>query len=122
MENLRPHLRPTLLLAFPVMLSQLGHVLVNFVDSVVVGHIGKVPLAAVGVGVSTTSVLLVLGVGLSMGTVPLVAAADGRRDVPELGRLLVASVWMSALAGLVLAGVGQRYPPFCTCWGSRPRW
>ncbi|WP_426060145.1 MATE family efflux transporter [Hymenobacter sp. B1770] len=110
MEKLRPHLRPTLLLAYPVMLSQLGHVLVNFVDSVVVGHIGKVPLAAVGVGVSTTSVLLVLGIGLSMGTVPLVAAADGRRDLPELGRLLVASVWMSALAGLVLAGLGQLLP------------
>ncbi|GAB3326088.1 MATE family efflux transporter [Hymenobacter humi] len=102
------------------MLSQLGHVLVNFVDSVVVGHIGKVPLAAVGVGVSTTSVLLVLGVGLSMGTVPLVAAADGRRDVPELGRLLVASVWMSALAGLVLAGVGQLIPSILYLLGQPP--
>ncbi|WP_035557204.1 MATE family efflux transporter [Hymenobacter sp. IS2118] len=120
MENLRSHLRPTLLLAFPVMLSQLGHVLVNFVDSVVVGHIGKVPLAAVGVGVSTTSVLLVLGIGLSMGAVPLVAAASGRRDLPELGRLLVASVWMSALAGLVLAGVGQLLPWLMQFLGQPP--
>ena len=100
------------------MLSQLGHVMVNFVDSVVVGHIGKVPLAAVGVGVSTTSVLLVLGVGLSMGSVPLVAAADGRRNLPELGRLLVASVWTNALAGLVLAGLGQLVPPFLHLLGQ----
>ncbi|WP_046244715.1 MATE family efflux transporter [Hymenobacter terrenus] len=120
LKEFRPHLRPTLLLAYPVMLSQLGHVLVNFVDSVVVGHIGKVPLAAVGVGVSTTSVLLVLGVGLSMGSVPLVAAADGRRDLPALGRLLVASVWMSALAGLVLAGLGQLVPPFMHLLGQPP--
>ncbi|HEX8327011.1 MAG TPA: MATE family efflux transporter [Hymenobacter sp.] len=120
MKNLRPHLRPTLLLAYPVMLSQLGHVLVNFVDSVVVGHIGKVPLAAVGVGVSTTSVLLVLGVGLSMGSVPLVAAADGRRDLPELGRLLVASVWTNALAGLVLAGLGQLIPLLLPLLGQPP--
>ncbi|WP_239691470.1 MATE family efflux transporter [Hymenobacter lapidarius] len=119
MKNLRPHLRPTLLLAYPVMLSQLGHVMVNFVDSVVVGHIGKVPLAAVGVGVSTTSVLLVLGVGLSMGSVPLVAAADGRRDFPELGRLLVASVWTNALAGLVLAGLGQLVP-YLLPWLGQP--
>ena len=119
LENIRPHLRPTLLLAYPVMLSQLGHVMVNFVDSVVVGHIGKVPLAAVGVGVSTTSVLLVLGVGLSMGAVPLVAAADGRRDLPELGRLLVASVWTNALAGLVLAGLGQLVP-YLLPWLGQP--
>ena len=102
------------------MLSQLGHVLVNFVDSVVVGHIGKVPLAAVGVGVSTTSVLLVLGVGLSMGTVPLVAAADGRRDLPELGRLLVASVWSCALTGLLLAGLGQLVPLLLPRLGQPP--
>ena len=102
------------------MLSQLGHVMVNFVDSVVVGHIGKVPLAAVGVGVSTTSVLLVLGVGLSMGAVPLVAAADGRRDLPELGRLLVASVWTNALAGLLLAGLGQLVPLLLPLLGQPP--
>ena len=120
LKNLRSHFLPTVLLAYPVMLSQLGHVLVNFVDSVVVGHIGKVPLAAVGVGVSTTSVLLVLGVGLSMGAVPLVAAADGRRDLPELGRLLVASVWTNALAGLVLAGLGQLVPLLLPLLGQPP--
>ena len=120
LKDIRSHLLPTLLLAYPVMLSQLGHVLVNFVDSVVVGHIGKVPLAAVGVGVSTTSVLLVLGVGLSMGAVPLVAAADGRRDLPELGRLLVASVWTNALAGLLLAGLGQLVPLLLPMLGQPP--
>ncbi|GAC1599670.1 MAG: MATE family efflux transporter [Hymenobacter sp.] len=111
MKDLRPHLRPTLLLAYPVVLSQLGHILVSFVDSVLVGRTGTVPLAAVSLGVSSTTVLLVLGIGLSMGSVPLVAAADGRRDLPDLGRLLVSSVWLSALAGLVLAGLGQLVPP-----------
>lgn len=107
---LRPHLRPTLLLAYPVVLSQLGHVLVNVCDSVMVGQTGKVPLAAVGLGVSTTTVLLVLGLGLSLGAVPLVAAADGRRDHPELGRLLVATVGLNTLAGLLLAALSQLVP------------
>jgi MATE family multidrug resistance protein len=91
-------------------MSQLGHIMVSFCDSVLVGRLGTVPLAAVSLGVSTTTMLLVLGLGLSMGSVPLVAAADGRRDLPELGRLLVSSVWLNALAGLVLAGLGQLVP------------
>jgi len=103
---LRPHLKPLLLLAFPVVLSQLGHVLVNVCDSVVVGQTGKVPLAAVGVGVSVSTVVMILGLGLSMGITPLVAAAHGKRDVQQLGRLLVAGVWLSTLAGLVLAVAG----------------
>ena len=107
---LRPHLRPTLLLAYPVVLSQLGHILVSVCDSVMVGQTGKIPLAAVSLGVSTTTVLLVLGLGLSMGSVPLVAAADGRHDHPELGRLLVATVGLNTLAGLVLAGLSMLVP------------
>ncbi|MBF9220981.1 MATE family efflux transporter [Hymenobacter ruricola] len=110
LQNIRPHLRPTLVLALPVVLSQLGHVMVGFVDSVLVGRTGTVPLAAVSLGVSSTTVLLILGIGLSMGSVPLVAAADGRRDLPDLGRLLASSVGLSALAGLVLAGIGQVVP------------
>ena len=111
LKALRPHLRPTLLLAYPVVFSQLGHVMVSFVDSVLVGRTGTVPLAAVSLGVSSTTVFLMLGIGMSMGSVPLVAAADGRRDLPDLARLLVSSVWLSGLAGLVLAGLGQLVPP-----------
>lgn len=99
-----------MVLAYPVVLSQLGHILVNVCDSLLVGRLGKTALAAIGVGVSTSTVLLVLGLGLSMGSVPLVATAEGRRDFPALGRLLVSSVWLSALAGLVLAGLGQLLP------------
>ncbi|SHL06419.1 MATE family efflux transporter [Hymenobacter psychrotolerans] len=108
---LRPHLRPTIRLAFPVVLSQLGHVLVNVCDSVMVGQTGKLPLAAVSLGVSVATVVMVLGMGLSMGITPLVAAADGKRDVPQLGRLLVAGVWLSVVAGLVLAAAGLLIAP-----------
>ncbi|GAA4012303.1 MATE family efflux transporter [Hymenobacter fastidiosus] len=108
---IRPHLKPTLLLAYPVVLSQLGHVLVNVCDSVMVGQTGKVPLAAVSLGVSVNTVVLVLGLGLSMAITPLVAAANGKRDVPALGSLLVNGVWLSTLAGLVLAAVGLLIAP-----------
>ncbi|WP_345121614.1 MATE family efflux transporter [Hymenobacter antarcticus] len=120
MKDIRPHLRPTLLLAYPVVLSQLGHIMVSFVDSVLVGRTGTVPLAAVSLGVSSTTVLLIVGIGLSMGSVPLVAAADGRRDLPDLARLLVSSVWLSVLAGLALAGLGQLVPPLLHYLGQAP--
>ncbi|RSK48866.1 MATE family efflux transporter [Hymenobacter rigui] len=109
-STFRSHLWPTLDLAYPVMLSQLGHVLVNVCDSMVVGQTGKVPLAAVSLSVSVSTVVMVLGLGLTMGITPLVATADGRRDVPGLGRLLVNGVWLSAGAGLLLALLGFVVP------------
>ena len=107
---MKAHLRPTLLLAYPVVLSQLGHVLVGVCDSVMVGRTGKLPLAAVGLGVSVTTPLLVLGLGISMGAVPRVAAANGRGDAAQLGRLLVGTVWLNALVGLALVGFSQLLP------------
>ncbi|RAK63513.1 MATE family efflux transporter [Hymenobacter edaphi] len=111
LADLRPHFRPTILLAYPVVLSQLGHVMVNVVDSVVVGHTGTVPLAAVSLGVSVVTVLMVLGLGLSMGITPLVAAADGQRDVPRIGQLLAGGVLQCAAAGLLLTAAGWALVP-----------
>ncbi|WP_071891344.1 MATE family efflux transporter [Hymenobacter sp. PAMC 26628] len=120
---MKEHLRPTLLLAYPVVLSQLGHMLVSVCDSVMVGNqpgVGTASLAAISVGVSTTNVLLILGIGLSMGAVPLVAAAAGRRDEPALRRLLVSSVWLCTLAGLALAGLSELLPRVMPHLGQAP--
>ncbi|RTQ47730.1 MATE family efflux transporter [Hymenobacter gummosus] len=120
LADLRPHFRPTLILAGPVVLSQLGHVLVNVVDSVVVGHTGTVPLAAVSLSVSTVTVLLVLGLGISMGITPLVAAADGQRDVPRIGQLLAGGVLQCAAAGVLLAALGWLLTPLLPFLGQPP--
>jgi MATE family multidrug resistance protein len=106
----KSHLRATVLLAYPVVLSQLGHILVSVCDSVMVGQTGKLPLAAVSVGVSTTTVLMVLGLGISMGAVPRVAAANGRGDNESLGHLLVGTIWLNTLVGVLLAGLSQLLP------------
>ena len=116
----KTHYRPLLLLAYPVVLSQLGHTMVNFVDSVVVGQLGTSELAAISLGISTTTMLLVLGLGFSLGSVPLVAAADGRQDFPALGRLLGTSVWACTAVGLALAGAGQLVPYLLHHLGQPP--
>ncbi|KAA9327128.1 MATE family efflux transporter [Hymenobacter busanensis] len=111
LSSLRPHVRPTLLLAYPVVLSQLGHILVSVCDSVMVGQTGTVPLAAVSLGVSITTVVMMLGLGLSMGITPLVAAADGQGNTKHLGELLTNGVVLCAVAGVLLAGLGWLIAP-----------
>ncbi|WP_022826056.1 MATE family efflux transporter [Hymenobacter norwichensis] len=115
---LRPHLKPTISLAYPVVLSQLGHVLVNVCDSVMVGQTGKVPLAAVSLGVSVNTMVMVMGMGLSMAITPLVAAADGQRNVRQLGRLLGSGVWLCIVAGLVLGATGLLIAPLLKYLGQ----
>lgn len=63
------------------MLGQLGHVLVGFVDNVMIGRLGAAPLAAVSLGNTMVFFALLIGLGFSFAITPLVAEADGEGDV-----------------------------------------
>lgn len=67
------------------MLGQLGHVMVGFVDNLMVGQLGAAPLAAISLGNSLVFIALSLGIGFSFAITPLIAEADGADDL-ELGR------------------------------------
>ncbi len=77
--------RTNLIIAFPVMLGQLGHVLVGFVDNIMVGELGAAALAAISLGNSLVFIALSLGIGFSFAITPLIAEADGAGDL-EKGR------------------------------------
>lgn len=112
--TLRQHLRENLKLAVPVMLSNLGHVLMGVSDSIMVGHVSSVSLAAAGLATVAFNVLLLFGIGVSYAITPLVANADGERDdhaITETLRhgLVINVVNAVLLALLVLVGKSFLY-------------
>ncbi|MGY5352920.1 MATE family efflux transporter [Wenyingzhuangia sp. IMCC45533] len=70
-------------LAVPVMLGQLGHVLVGFADNIMVGELGAPSLAAVSLANSIFFIMMGLGVGFSFAITPLIAEADGAKNYKE---------------------------------------
>lgn len=76
------------MLAVPVMIGQLGHVMVSVADSVMVGKLGTLPLAAVALANSIFVIFMVFGVGVTFGITPLVANADGQGKTHLPSRLL----------------------------------
>src|SRR5699024_6684139 len=70
--NRSGYYRRVLQLAFPVILSQAGQILVQLVDNAMVGRLGAVPLAGVSFANSVFFMLFVLGTGMSLGLTPLV--------------------------------------------------
>ena len=94
--------KQTFLLAFPVVLSQMGHVMVGVVDTAIVGQIGTVEQAAVALASSFHLLVLVLGIGISFGVTPLVAAADGAKDHSQIASLLKHSIIVNTATGIVL--------------------
>ena len=70
LESRKIHFKKTFLLAYPVIISQVGHVVVNITDSVLIGHLGPVKLAACSLGISVFAVLMVFGIGIAYGLTP----------------------------------------------------
>jgi MATE family multidrug resistance protein len=67
------------------MMGQLGHVLVELADNLMIGQLGAAELAAVSLGNSLVFIALSLGIGFSFAITPLIAEADGAGNI-EKGR------------------------------------
>lgn len=101
----RPFYKSNFLLAYPVVISQLGHMFTMVADSVMVGQLGTIPLAACALGNSILSIFLVTGIGISQGVTPLVAQEDGKNNKTICGEYLEQGVIISVLTGIILFGI-----------------
>ncbi|GAA0879770.1 MATE family efflux transporter [Algoriphagus jejuensis] len=98
----KDHINTTFHLAYPVMLSQLGQVSVGVADSMMVGRLGALPLAASSLGNSIFFVILMFGIGISMGITPLVSKADGKGKTTRISRLFSHGLWINIATSILL--------------------
>lgn len=92
-------------LAYPVMLGQLGHVLVGFADNIMVGELGAAHLAAVSLANSVAFIAFSIGIGFTLAITPLVAEADGERNAQNGNAYFQHGILMSLVLGFLLCAV-----------------
>ena len=99
----KEHYKRNFFLAYPVMLSQLGQVLVGVADSLMVGQLGAEPLAAASLANVIFYVIMVFGLGVSYAITPLVAAADGEQDQSKITTIFSNGLVINTILGMILA-------------------
>jgi MATE family multidrug resistance protein len=90
-------------LAVPLSFAQVGQMAMGFVDVAIVGRLGPVSLAAVGLGNGIFFTLSIVGVGVMLGLDPLIAQAVGAKEELRARRLLWQGMWLALAAGAVLS-------------------
>ncbi len=118
--SLREHARRTLALALPVMVARAGLIVLIAVDTAMSGHADAKELAYYGLGLAPQMPMILVGVGLLMGTVVLVAQAVGAGEPGACG-----AIWRVALAhalvlGLVFLWVSHLGREFYLLFGQEP--
>ncbi len=100
--------RQNLKLAFPVVLTQLGQILTQFTDNLMVGRYGgddPLPLAAVSFGGTVFFILFIASIGIAMGMTPLVGELYAQNDREKSAGLLQNGILFYGLLGVVMAAV-----------------
>jgi MATE family multidrug resistance protein len=103
--TLKAHFRESFFLALPVMLSNLGHVMMGVFDNIMVGHVNAPSLAAAGLATVAFNVLMVFGVGVSYAITPLVATANGEGNENIVVETLRHGLVINVLNGCMLVGL-----------------
>ena len=98
----KEHLLNTLNLAYPVIIGQLGFIMMGVVDSLMVGTLGPAPLAAASLGNSLTLIIFIVGIGISFAVTPLVAISIGAKKYSECGIYFRQSLLVNLTVGLIL--------------------
>ena len=86
--DLRTHIKETLKLALPISAGQLGHIMLGVIDSAMVGKVGSASLAAASLVNGMCFLVIVLGLGLTMASTPLIAMSKGARKFSDCGKIL----------------------------------
>ncbi len=114
----RAEFRALLELAFPVVLVQVGLMFMGVVDSIMVGRLSAVALAAVALGNLCFFTISIGGIGILLALDPVISQAVGAGDEPAIARglqrglLLAVGVAVPVSAALllvrpVLQAIGQ---------------
>lgn len=88
-------------LGFPVLITQLGIIIVGFADTMMVGMYGTQELAAASFVNNFFMVAVVMLIGFASGVTPLVGALHGQKKFFETGQILRVSTQLNVITGLV---------------------
>jgi multidrug resistance protein, MATE family len=102
MTQLKLHIVNTFKLAYPVIIGQLGIIMMGVVDSLMVGKLGAAPLAAASLGNGMTFLILIVGIGLSFAVTPLVAIAVGAGKFEDCGIYFRQSLLVNSIFSIVI--------------------
>ncbi|SDU32869.1 MATE family efflux transporter [Geopseudomonas guangdongensis] len=104
-------LRTLLGLAVPIIIAQLAHTAMGFVDTLMAGRVSAHDLAAVALGNSIWVPVFLLMTGILMAVTAKVARHAGAGDFARIGPLVRQGLWLGLLVGLLAGGL---------LWGARP--
>lgn len=99
--------RRTVRLAVPIIVGQVGQHVLHLIDAIMIGQVGRVPLAASAFAGGLVALMMMVAIGLLSSISVLVARADGRADEDGCRDLFRHGVGLALAIGVLLGVVAS---------------
>jgi MATE family multidrug resistance protein len=96
------HLKETIYLSIPLVLTQIGHIVTGMVDNIFLGKLGKTEQAAGILSNNLFIILLVFSIGMSYVLTPAITDAHSNQNEKEKASLFKNSLFINMIVAVLL--------------------
>ena len=101
-DTYKQHYKALLLLGLPIVVGQLGVIVLGFADTLMIGHHSTEELGAASFVNNLFTLCIIFSTGFSYGLTPVVGGFYGNRRFAEAGQALRCSLVANVLVALLL--------------------
>ena len=116
-----PFYKRNLSLAFPVIITQAGQMIVKFADNIMVGHLGPSQFAGVGFANALFAMGLVFCTCFTQGVIPFIGQNYGRGEHKKVAQYFTNGLLLDVIMCLVLMGIMLACVPLMDHMGQDPQ-
>ena len=92
-------------LGTPIVIGQLGNVILGFIDTMMVGQYSADALSASGFVNNLFNLGIIALLGFSYGATPIIGAYFGRKENDNVGASFKDSIWANTIAGTIILSI-----------------
>lgn len=118
-QSLRREARLTLILAIPLVIGQVGQILIAVADTVMIGHVGVVPLAASTFANTVIHLPFMFGIGISIAISVRVSQARGANDPGVARAALRHGLYINLTLGVLTVLLAFAFLPLLPFFGQK---
>lgn len=101
-KKYKRHYGIILRLGTPIILGQLGNVILGFVDTMMVGHYSAEALSSAGFVTNIFNLGIIALMGFSYGATPIIGAHYGRKENDQVGASFKDSIYANIICGAII--------------------
>lgn len=104
-QTYKKHYKSLIFLGVPIIIGQVGQIVLAFTDTLMIGHHSTEELGAASFVNNMFNLIIIFSTGFSYGLTPIIGHFFGNKDTNSIGRMLKNSLFANTIITVLLTGI-----------------